>query len=190
MGPQPSPPRSRSYLHTVLALFVILSLRAPSIEAQTGPRIRHDGLRCVLSGEHLILEAFVEPTDGLTTVKAYFRQICTGSSTTSRWFPRVTSTTASCPSRAPRSPAALLPRGHGLIVQLRAHRGVHARGRIERNELSRAKSDAQLPTSMAPEPSTWAPPAQGRLRRRGSCRKGLRARSPQSVVRRAEAVAC
>ena len=73
MGPQPSPPRSRGYLHTVLALFVILSLRAPSIEAQTGPRIRHDGLRCVLSGEHLILEAFVEPTDGLTTVKAYFR---------------------------------------------------------------------------------------------------------------------
>ena len=73
MGPQPSPPRSRGYSHTVLALFVIVGLRAPSIEAQTGPRILHDELRCVLSGEHLILEAFVEPTDGLTTVKAYFR---------------------------------------------------------------------------------------------------------------------
>ena len=73
MGPQASPPRSRGYLHTALTLFVILSLRAPSIEAQTGPRIFHDGLRCVLSGEHRILEALVEPTDGLTTVKAYFR---------------------------------------------------------------------------------------------------------------------
>ena len=73
MGPQPSPPRSRGCLHSVLALCVILSLRAASIEAQTGPRIRHDGLRCILSGEHLILEALVEPTDGLTTVKAYFR---------------------------------------------------------------------------------------------------------------------
>ena len=73
MEPRPSPPRSRGYFHTVLTLFVILSLRAPSIEAQTGPRILHDGLRCVLSGEHLILEAVVNPTDGLTTVKAYFR---------------------------------------------------------------------------------------------------------------------
>ena len=73
MGPQSSRPRSRGYFHTVLTLCVILSLRAPSIEAQTGPRILHDGLRCVLSAEHLILEALVEPTDGLTTVKAYFR---------------------------------------------------------------------------------------------------------------------
>ena len=73
MGPQPSPPRSRGYLHAVLPLFVILSLRAPFTEAQTGPRIQHEGMRCILSGEHLILEAVVEPRDGVTTVKAYFR---------------------------------------------------------------------------------------------------------------------
>lgn len=74
MGPQPSPPRFHGCLRAVVsALFVTLSLHAPSIEAQTGPRIRHDGMRCILSGEHLILEAMVEPADGLTTVKAYFR---------------------------------------------------------------------------------------------------------------------
>ena len=71
---EPQPPRhSRGCFHTVLALFVVLSPLSRSIEAQTGPRISHDGLRCMLAGEHLILEALVEPTGGLATVKVYFR---------------------------------------------------------------------------------------------------------------------
>ena len=63
MGPQPSPPRSRGCFHTVSNFAIVLILGASSTRAQTGPRIEHDGLRCVLSGEHLVLEAVVGPAN-------------------------------------------------------------------------------------------------------------------------------
>jgi hypothetical protein len=40
---------------------------------QTTPRILHDGLKCIVAGRHVILDALVEPADDLVTVKAYFR---------------------------------------------------------------------------------------------------------------------
>ncbi|HLE69791.1 MAG TPA: PKD domain-containing protein, partial [Vicinamibacteria bacterium] len=41
--------------------------------AQIAPRILHDGLGCIVAGQHAVIEALVEPTDDLITVKVYFR---------------------------------------------------------------------------------------------------------------------
>jgi hypothetical protein len=41
--------------------------------AQIAPRILHDGLECIVAGQHAVVEALVEPTDDLVTVKVYFR---------------------------------------------------------------------------------------------------------------------
>jgi PKD domain len=52
----------------------LLLLPSPSrAQAPGGPRILHDGLRCIAAGRHPIVDALVEPADGLVTVKAYFR---------------------------------------------------------------------------------------------------------------------
>jgi hypothetical protein len=40
---------------------------------QIAPRILHDGLGCIVAGQHAIIEALVEPPDDLVTVKVYFR---------------------------------------------------------------------------------------------------------------------
>jgi hypothetical protein len=37
------------------------------------PRILHDGLGCIVAGQHAVIEALVEPADDLVTVKVYFR---------------------------------------------------------------------------------------------------------------------
>lgn len=73
MVPQPQPPCFQGLIHRILVLLILAWLTAVSALAQTGPRILHQDLKCVLSGQHLILEALIEPADGLTTVKAYFR---------------------------------------------------------------------------------------------------------------------
>ncbi len=70
MVPQRSSSRSKKRR---LAILPVLLFVAGSAFAQTGPQIQHDGLRCVLAGEHLKLQAYIQPVEGLTTVKAYFR---------------------------------------------------------------------------------------------------------------------
>jgi hypothetical protein len=37
------------------------------------PRILHEGLGCIVAGQHAVIEALVEPADDLVTVKVYFR---------------------------------------------------------------------------------------------------------------------
>jgi uncharacterized repeat protein (TIGR01451 family) len=54
-------------------LLVVGLLWSSTVWSQPGPRILHDGLSCILAGEHVILEALVEPPDELITIKAYFR---------------------------------------------------------------------------------------------------------------------
>ena len=79
-------PQRRQPHRSVSALVVVVALLSaaaphnpafgysvPPASTQTGPRIQHDGLNCVLAGQHLVLQALVEPIDELTTVKAYFR---------------------------------------------------------------------------------------------------------------------
>lgn len=41
--------------------------------AQVAPRILHDGVGCIVSGQHAVIESLVEPADDLVTVKVYFR---------------------------------------------------------------------------------------------------------------------
>src|SRR3972149_4664619 len=41
--------------------------------AQIAPRILHEGLGCIVAGQHAVIEALVEPADDLVTVKVYFR---------------------------------------------------------------------------------------------------------------------
>ncbi len=41
--------------------------------AQIAPRILHDGVGCIVAEQHAVIEALVEPTDDLITVKVYFR---------------------------------------------------------------------------------------------------------------------
>jgi len=65
--------RAATGMRYLLALLLCWGYAAASASAQTGPRIEHGGLKCVLSGEYLQLQARVLPVDGLTTVKAYFR---------------------------------------------------------------------------------------------------------------------
>lgn len=70
--PQPSPFRGRLLFRSLVPILLVLSL-APISSGQPGPRILHDELKCVRAGEYLVLQAFIEPADGLITVKAYFR---------------------------------------------------------------------------------------------------------------------
>jgi len=53
----------------------ILVLWAPTrpASAQIAPRILHEGLGCIVAGQHAAIEALVEPADDLVTVKVYFR---------------------------------------------------------------------------------------------------------------------
>ncbi len=53
-------------------LFLSCSLARPGA-AQIVPRILHDGLGCIVAGQHAVVEALVEPADELVTVKVYFR---------------------------------------------------------------------------------------------------------------------
>lgn len=77
MRPRRSSRGTRWYVQGAARLFLLSScLLAPSsswAQAAAGPRILHDGLRCVVAGRHPIIEALVEPADDLVTVKAYFR---------------------------------------------------------------------------------------------------------------------
>jgi PKD repeat protein len=41
--------------------------------AQIAPRILHEGLGCIVAGQHAVVDALVEPPDDLVTVKVYFR---------------------------------------------------------------------------------------------------------------------
>ncbi len=41
--------------------------------AQIAPRILHEGLGCIVAGQHAVVDALVEPQDDLVTVKVYFR---------------------------------------------------------------------------------------------------------------------
>ncbi len=41
--------------------------------AQPSPKILHQGIGCIVAGQHAVIEALVEPADELVTVKVYFR---------------------------------------------------------------------------------------------------------------------
>jgi hypothetical protein len=57
-----------------IAGILALSWAVPrAASPQIAPRILHEGLGCILAGQHAVIEALVEPTDDLVTVKVYFR---------------------------------------------------------------------------------------------------------------------
>jgi hypothetical protein len=59
-------------LSTAGWLLLSCALARPAT-AQIAPRILHDGLGCIVAGQHAVIEARVEPTEDLVTVKVYFR---------------------------------------------------------------------------------------------------------------------
>ncbi len=54
-------------------LFLSCGLARPAEAGQIAPRILHEGLTCLIAGQHAVVEALVEPSDDLVTVKVYFR---------------------------------------------------------------------------------------------------------------------
>jgi PKD domain len=77
MCPRPMSCGTQAYWKGAAVLFLLSSfllLPAPSrAQAAVGPRILHDGLKCIVAGRHPVIEALVEPANDLVTVKAYFR---------------------------------------------------------------------------------------------------------------------
>ena len=57
---------------TAGCLLLSCALARPTT-AQIAPRILHDGVGCIVAGQHAVIEALVEPSDDLATVKVYFR---------------------------------------------------------------------------------------------------------------------
>ncbi len=57
----------------LLTIPLAFGLSHPLAAQNPGPQILHNGLRCIAAGEHVILQALVEPVDEVETVKVYFR---------------------------------------------------------------------------------------------------------------------
>jgi len=66
-----SPSRARRL--SIAGILLLLLALPRAVSAQIAPRILHDGVECIVSGQHAVIEALVEPAGDLVTVKVYFR---------------------------------------------------------------------------------------------------------------------